>query len=259
MSIFDRLTVVPGRKAGRALTACVFAAALAGFSAPAMALGGSAASASPWGLSSHVVMVLGTRGTVCTGTLLTSRIIITAAHCTVGSKQMAVAYIEGDRPILQPVASVARHPGFSKNAAVSVDMALIKLQEPLPARYVPVGLDGGSGAAAIGESLTIAGFGLAEEKDYKSAGTLRAASVELLPRMYPRFLRLGIDGDASRLAICQGDSGGPVLAGGGAPSLVGVLYAHERNGKKASACGSIAQAVRVAPQRAWIDRVMAGW
>ena len=254
MSFSDRRTVALWRAVFSALVLLV-----AGAGTPALALGGSAASSNTWGLSSNVVMVLGSRGTVCTGTLLSQRIIVTAAHCTVGSKQMAVAYIEGDRPILQPVATVARHPGFSKNAAVSVDMALIRLQEPLPARYLPVGLDGGSGAAAIGESLTIAGFGLAEEKDYKSAGTLRAASVELLPRMYPRFLRLGIDGDASRLAICQGDSGGPVLAGGGAPSLVGVLYAHERNGKKASACGSIAQAVRVAPQRAWIDRVMAGW
>lgn len=235
-----------------AFIACLWAA-------PAMALGGSAASANSWGLSSHVVMVLGTRGTVCTGTVLTPTVIITAAHCTAGSKQLAVAYVEDGRPVLQAVAAVARNPGFSRNSAVSLDMALLRLEDRLPARFTPVTMDPGNAANEIGASLTIAGFGLADEKDYKSAGTLRTASVELLPRFFPRFLRIGLDSSLANLAICKGDSGGPVFAGGGgAPVLVGVVYAAERTGK-AKTCGAAAQAVRVAPQRAWIDRVMSGW
>lgn len=226
---------------------------------PALALGGAAARSGGWGLSSHVVMVLGTRGTVCTGTVLSSRVVLTAAHCTAGSKQVAVAYFEDGAPVLQVVTAVARHPGFSRNSAVSVDIALLRLDNPLPARFQPVSIDAGGAAGQIGESLMIAGFGLADERDIKSAGTLRSAEVELLPRLYPRFLRIGLDSQLSSLAICKGDSGGPVFAGGGgAPVLVGVVYAAERTGK-AKACGAAAQAVRVSPQRGWIDGVMARW
>ncbi|MCA0423656.1 MAG: trypsin-like serine protease [Proteobacteria bacterium] len=226
---------------------------------PALALGGAAAKSGAWGLSSHVVMVLGTRGTVCTGTVLAPRVIVTAAHCTAGSKQVAVAYFEDGAPVLQIVTAVARHPGFSRNSAVSVDIALLRLENPLPSRFQPVSIDHGGAAGHIGESLTIAGFGLADERDAKSAGTLRTAEVELLPKLYPRFLRLGLDSQLSSLAICKGDSGGPVFAGGsGAPVLVGVVYAAERTGK-AKACGAAAQAVRVSPQRGWIDGVMARW
>ena len=230
--------------------------ALACGAAPAHALGGNAVSTSTWGLSNHVVMVLGTRGSVCTGTVLSPTVIVTAAHCTAGSKQIAVAYFEDGRPILQQVSAVARNPGFSSNSAVSVDVALLRLNESLPGRFRPVTMDTGQAGREVGETLTIAGFGLAEEKDFKSAGTLRTARVDLLPKLYPRFLRLGKTGSLDDLAICKGDSGGPVFTGGAV--LVGVVYAAERTGK-AKTCGATAQAVRLAPQMNWINGILARW
>jgi len=238
--------------AGRFL---VGAGLLAAALQPAQALGGSAVSSSDWGLSSQVVMVLGTRGSVCTGTLLSQNVIVTAAHCTAGSKQLAVAYFEDGRPILQPVVSVARNPGFSKKTAVSIDIALLRLESDLPSRFRPMRIDSGGAGANVGESFTVAGFGLSEDRDYRSAGTLRIATVELLPRIFPRYLRIGLQGDLSELAICKGDSGGPVISGG---ALVGVIYAAERTAK-ARTCGATAQAIRLAPQRGWIDSVLARW
>lgn len=221
---------------------------------PARALGGAMATGDA-GLAAHVVMVLGSRGQVCSGTLISQRVIVTAAHCTIGAPQLAVAYIEDGRPVLQAVQAVARNPGFSAKTAVSVDIALLRLVDALPPRFRPVSIDGGGAAANIGESLTVAGYGLSIDSDVKSAGTLRSANVALLPKLYPRFMRLGGEPNLARLAICKGDSGGPVLSGG---SIVGVVYAAER-AKGAKTCGSAAQAVKLAPQREWIDGVMKRW
>jgi secreted trypsin-like serine protease len=183
--------------------------ALAALLAPeaALALGGEAASAGTSRMEARVVMVLGDRGNVCSGSVLSPTVVITAAHCVTGSAQYAVAYREAGSPVLQQVRQIAKHPGFSASARVSTDMA---------------------------------------------------AEVKVLPRFYPRFMRLGLNGQGD-IRICKGDSGGPVFSEGlVALKLTGVIYASEKkNGGRH--CGDTAQAVRIGPQRGWIDGVRAKW
>jgi secreted trypsin-like serine protease len=231
-----------------------------GLASPVFALGGDAVSETGGRLERNTIMVHGTKGNTCTGTVLSPTVVITAAHCVTGSSQYAVSYREGDSPVLQEVREVARHPNFKASSTVSVDVALIRMRLPLPPRFSPVTLDdAGNGADdnGVGSQQTIAGFGLSREGDEKTLGTLRVAQVTVLPRFYPRFFRLGRNG--SDLLICKGDSGGPVLNEGlFGLTLTGVIYASEKstNGRQ---CGDKAQAVRIAPQRRWIDGVMAKW
>jgi secreted trypsin-like serine protease len=221
----------------------------------AQALGGSAASEGSSALENRTVMVLGSRGSVCTGAVVSATVVITAAHCVTGSGQYAIAYKDGGSTTLQEVRQVARHPDFKTSARVSTDMALIRLRLPLPSRFIPVTLDSNAEDDGVGSRQTIAGFGLAREGDDKSAGTLRSAEVTVLPRYYPRFLRLGLA--EGGLLICKGDSGGPVFSESFMSSkLTGVIYASERQNRQ---CGDTAHAVRVAPQRKWIDSVRAAW
>jgi secreted trypsin-like serine protease len=249
MTAFDRL-------ASLGLAAALGGLLALGPPGPALAIGGSSADEAASRFLSRTVMVLGSRGSVCTGTVLTPSVVITAGHCVAGSREYAVAYKDGGSPTLQAVRSVSLHPQFSRKASVSVDMALVRLETPLPSRFSPVAVDDADREHAVGQTKMIAGFGLARDGDDASAGTLRQASVTVLPRYYPRFLRLGVQ-DGS-LAICKGDSGGPVFTDGfTGPVLVGVIYAAERNGGRQ--CGATAQAVRIAPQRAWIDGVLARW
>lgn len=238
-----------GSRAGLAALLCLAAS-------PALAVGGDAASEAGR-LENRIVMVLGNRGSVCTGTVVAPAIVITAGHCVSGSGQYAVAYKEiGGTATLQEVRQIVRHPEFKPGSRVSIDLALVRLKMALPARFAPIPLDDSAGNDSVGARQTIAGFGLAREGDDSSAGTLRSASVTVLPRYYPRFLRLGLAGGG--VAICKGDSGGPVLNDSLLGiTLVGVIYGKE--GGDGRQCGATAQAVRIAPQRAWIDRVMAQW
>lgn len=225
----------------------------------ASALGGQAAGPDG-GLDGHLVMVLSKQGNkhgACTGTVIAPDIILTAAHCVAGNRQVAVAYKEGGSHVLQRVAARAVNPGFSPKARVSIDLALIRLDAALPARFQPMALEQDDSNHQVGVRRKIAGFGLAVDRDETSAGILRSASVTVLPRLYPRFLRLGYraDADLGDFAVCTGDSGGPVLDG---RTVVGVVYGREKYGN-AQTCGTTAQAVRVAPYRGWIDQTMRGW
>ena len=71
--------------------------------------------------------------------------------------------------------------------------------------------------------------------------------------LFPRFFRLGRSDDG--VLICRGDSGGPVFDAD--LRLAGVVYGKERSDGRS--CGSVAQAVRIAPQRGWLDGVLRRW
>ncbi|MCA1952666.1 MAG: S1 family peptidase [Hyphomicrobiales bacterium] len=237
----------------------VLALVLAAAVPEAWALGGRA-SGPDSGLGAHLVMVLSNernRHGACTGTAIARDIILTAAHCVAGNKRIAVAYPENGSHVLQRVAAKAIHPGFSPRSRVSIDIALIRLEGQLPARFLPMAIDRGAGGHAVGARRVIAGFGLAVDGLEESAGTLRSARVSVLPRFYPRFMRLGYTPDAGLddFAVCTGDSGGPVLED---RLVVGVVYGREAFGR-AKSCGTTAQAVRVAPQAGWIDGVLGRW
>lgn len=243
----------------RFLPAALLASSILFPTGGAQALGGSSVTANS-ALTTHLVMVLSRQGNkhgACTGTVVARNVIMTAAHCVAGNKQVAVAYPEDGSHVLQRIAAKAINPGFSPAARVSIDLALVRLDSDLPARFQPMPIDSGESEHEIGLGRTIAGFGLAAERDEASAGKLRSARVRVLPKLYPRFLRLGTrpDADLSDFAVCTGDSGGPVIDGG---LVVGVVYGREKF-NNAQSCGTIAQAVRVAPQRGWIDATMRKW
>ena len=77
-------------------------------------------------------------------------------------------------------ATVARHPQFSQDAYMrhraTADVALVQLAAPL-AGAQPAALDASGYKGAVGDRLTVAGYGLTVRGDGATGGTARMASL----------------------------------------------------------------------------------
>jgi V8-like Glu-specific endopeptidase len=183
----------------------------------------------------------------CTGTAITNRVVLTAAHCVQSSNGVMrtpedLAFVVGETPeidgIIYDIAQVAIHPNYDYRSEVRQieDVAVLLLasdlsdQAPslLPIefnRHPLVGLDA---ASILERRVEIAGYG---KTDTNSSLNMKKGrfftSVELNSITE---LTVVIDGQGVTGA-CDGDSGGPVLALNmrQAPVVLGVLRGGSEN------------------------------
>ncbi|WP_043751638.1 S1 family peptidase [Methylobacterium nodulans] len=207
------------------------------------------------GLARAAVMVLSSRGGVCSGVVLAPRIILTAGHCAAGPAEHRVHFRdEAGQPVLLPLAGTAVHPGYDAGAIAarrrSIDLALLRLAEPLPARFAAAALS--EEMPRAGTRLTLGGYGLARPGDARSSGTFRTAALPVVePHGQSRIL-VWLKDTGDPVGACEGDSGGPIAA---ETRIVAVTtWASGAKG-----CGGFSQGVLLGPQRAWIDRIAAEW
>jgi hypothetical protein len=214
--------------------------------------------------AASTLMVLNARGGVCTGIVLSPRVILTAAHCASGGTDLRIHWKDGGgEPVLIPPATIALHPEFDPKAITarrrSIDLALLRLSAPLPARFRPAELVDGALPRA-GSDLALAGYGVAREGDARSTGTYRSAELVAVEPYGPgRILLWAADpsglGKRPGGSACQGDSGGPMVTDGGGV----VAVTSWSTGPSGKSCGLLSQGVLVSPQRNWIDRTLSQW
>lgn len=211
----------------------------------------------------HAVMVLGSKGSFCSAVVLDRTTVLTAAHCVSGSPDYRVHWRGTDgKPVLREPAAIAIHPGYAKDAAKarkrSIDLALIRLAEPLPPQFKPVTLS--AAPPRSGDQLTVAGYGLASENDPVTGGTFRAARLSVIEPFGPSTILVWLTDPATGpkaagSGACTGDSGGPIFDEGGALMAI-TVYAE---GPGQTHCGALTQGLLVAPQRAFIDATLQKW
>ncbi|MER2266530.1 S1 family peptidase [Methylobacterium oxalidis] len=200
------------------------------------------------------VMVLSSDGGVCSAVVLAPDTVLTAAHCAAGRAEHRVHYKEGAEPVLLELAGRAVHPGYDAGAIAgrrrSIDLALLRVASPLPARFVPARLAAENPRA--GESLVLSGYGVVRAGEARSTGTFRSAALPVVEPYGPSRILVWLKPAAGPAGACQGDSGGPIARGDGAVVAVTAWVG-------GGPCGAISQGVLVGPQRAWLDRTLGGW
>lgn len=212
--------------------------------------------------SAQMVMVLTKAPRVsgfCSAVVITQRVLLTAGHC-VAALDDTVGFLRhaGEQGTFAPVQSISAHPLYKPQALQTrektVDLALIRLKEPLPASYAPAQLSKRD-AMTVGESFDLVGFGLTKEGRGETGGQLRSAKISTRQPL-SKLLLWAEDPKQRGTGACTGDSGGGIFMSG-STELIATTVWSAGNGK--THCGTLTQGVLVSSQRDWIEQVLRNW
>ncbi|MDP3151651.1 MAG: trypsin-like serine protease [Archangium sp.] len=189
---------------------------------------------------------------VCTGTLIAPKTVLTAAHC-INAYGTNVQYFvtfgtysaSPTRAVL--VAQQYKNPNYNQSAW---DFGILRLATPV-LDVTPIAINETAITQAhIGRAIRHVGFGLTVAGG-QTSGTKREVSYGLR-RVTPYTIESGAQGKQT----CQGDSGGPgfmVMPGGTQEVLVGVVSYGDQN------CMYEGYDGRVDVAAPWIRQTMASW
>ncbi|MDX2695044.1 serine protease [Streptomyces ipomoeae] len=160
----------------------------------------------------------------CGGSLYSADIVMTAAHCVMGTKPKEIETVVGRTVLsnkkqgqLRNVADIVIHPRYLKKQE-AYDVAFLILKKPVngiaPVRIPTVGTDA---LIRPGAKATVIGWGNTNTDVPSFPDRLRAVDVPIVSHVeckatYPQYDKkvnvcAGVEGKDS----CQGDSGGPLF------------------------------------------------
>jgi secreted trypsin-like serine protease len=210
----------------------------------------------------------------CSGTLITSTVVLTAAHCLDTAKggstfktrsPSTVAIYVGNQPssgtgAVYGVSETIIHPSYNRNALRN-DIALIRLASPVagvtPVPHLPASL--GFTSADAGSPINFAGFGLTETN---SSGTKLQVTIPLGGLGCSVAGCTNAGDSATQISYaqsggvggpCSGDSGGPAFITRGGQVYVGATTSYGDSG-----CTVYGVSNRADAFEGWIDAFIDG-
>ena len=155
----------------------------------------------------------------CSGTIITPRAVLTAAHCLDEDARIARVWLGSGNEIV--AGSFEFYPNYRFNTQGVFDVGVILMSEDLPRNPVPILT---SRDARSGETAIIAGWGRDENN---VTATLRAGSTTVSAVNGSLIETIFAPPSSS---VCSGDSGGPILLSeGNTWSIAGITSATSNN------------------------------
>ena len=164
---------------------------------------------------------------ICSGALITVQHILTAGHCVTDPPQHfsdAAGMVTIVGGVVHRITNGAVHPDFDRRVTRSMfahDLAILVMDAPGNVAPVPIL---GSRQVAVGDEVTIYGFGLNDDAQTMDALLRRGADLRAAYLTVEAASLQGFGGGFSNgTGICPGDSGGPAIETfNGYSAIVGV-------------------------------------